>query len=97
MDRSICAAIGGRAVVQFSYDGLSRTAELHCHGTSKGSHEVVRAYQVGGYTRSGRVPIWRMYEVSKISGLRQTGETFPFNRPGYNPNDRDMISVHCRV
>ena len=84
-------------MVQFSYEGLSRTAELHCHGISKAGHEVVRAYQVGGYTNSGRVPMWRMYEVSKMSGIRQTGQTFAFNRPGYNPNDRAMISVHCRI
>lgn len=97
MDTLICEAISGRAVLQFSYEGMSRTVEPHTHGTSKAGNEVLRAYQIGGYSKSGRVPTWRMYEVSKMSGLRQTGQVFSGTRPMYNPDDKDMISVHCHV
>jgi hypothetical protein len=97
MNSAICEAISRRAVIQFSYGGLRRTAEPHLHGISTAGNEVLRAYQIGGYSKSGRVPSWRLYEVSRMSGIRQTGEVFVGSRPDYHPNDQDMISVHCRI
>jgi hypothetical protein len=97
MDPSICSAISSRAVLEFSYEGLPRTAEPRCHGLNKAGKEVLRAYQVGGYSKSRRLPLWRLYDVSKMSGIRQTGKTFPGYRPGYKPNDKDIISIHCHI
>jgi hypothetical protein len=57
MNRSICEAIGDRAVVRFSYGGGSRTVEPYCHGMSSTGTEVLRGYQTGGYSSSGK-PRW---------------------------------------
>lgn len=97
MSMGICDAIADRAVVRFSYDGGSRTVEPHCHGVSRAGNEVLRGYQVGGYSESGNPVGWKLFEVAKISGLRQSGEVFTADRPGYNPNDRGMSSIHCHV
>ncbi len=97
MSMGICGAIANRAVVRFSYDGGSRKVEPHCHGVSRAGKEVLRGYQVGGYSESGNPVGWRLFEVAKISGLRHSGEVFVADRPGYNPNDRDMSSIHCHV
>ena len=97
MNTEICAAIRARAVVQFYYDGGLRTVEPHCHGVSKNGNELLRGYQTGGYSQS-RSPIgWKLFSVSKISSLQKTGEKFPSNRADYNPNDRGMKSICCRV
>ena len=97
MNTAICAAISNRAIVQFNYDGGLRTVEPHCHGISKAANEVLRGYQTGGYSSSGNPVEWKLFTVAEISGLRRTGATFLANRPGYNPNDLGMTSVHCHV
>jgi hypothetical protein len=97
MDRAICEAVGSRAVVQFSYGGGTRIVEPHCHGRSRTGKEVLRAYQIGGYSRRGQPVGWKLFEVWRISGVRPTGEIFVSNRPQYNPRDRGMISIHCHV
>jgi hypothetical protein len=94
---SVCDAISNRDVVEFGYDGGIRVVEPHCHGLSTAGHESLRAYQIGGYSKSGRPEGWRLYDVAKIVGLRRTGARFAENRQGYNPNDVQMKSVHCHV
>jgi hypothetical protein len=97
MNRSICEAIGDRAVVRFSYGGGWRTVEPYCHGMSSTGTEVLRGYQTGGYSSSGKPVGWRLFEVGKISGLRRSGEVFLSDQPGYDPHDRGMVSVYCHV
>ena len=97
MNATICAAIRSRSVIQFHYDGGVRIAEPYCHGTSRAGHEVVRAYQTGGYSSSGDPVAWKLFEVSKMQALTVTTSSFTANRAGYNPNDAHMSSVHCHV
>lgn len=97
MRTTVCDAIESRAILRFSYDGGVRTVEPYCHGISTAGHEVLRAYQIGGYSQSGDPRGWKLFEVAKISGLSETGQTFTANRPGYNPDDQGMSSVHCHV
>lgn len=97
MNTQICAAIKSRAVVEFYYDDGKRRAEPHCHGISMAGKEVLRAYQTAGFSESGQPVGWKLFEVTKIIGFRQTGATFQNNRHEYNPNDRGMERIHCRV
>lgn len=97
MDPAICAAIGRRAVIEFVYDGGVRTVEPHAHGTSSAGHEVLRGYQVSGASLSGEPAGWKLYILTKISAMRETGQTFRAARPGYTPDGAGMASVHCCV
>ena len=97
MNATICRAIHDRAVLQFSYDGRSRIVEPFCHGVSTAGYDVLRAYQIGGHSESGSAPRWRLYRVSEMSGLCRTGNTFAGIRPGYNPQDQQMLRVYCHV
>lgn len=97
MNTAICAAIANRAIVQFTYDGGTRTVEPHAHGTSTAGNEVLRGFQTDGVSRSGEPVGWKLYTAAKMSAFRQTGQTFSSNRLGYNPNDEAMAVVHCHV
>jgi hypothetical protein len=97
MNTAICDAIRRRAVIEFYYDGGMRTVEPHCHGTSTSGNEVLRGYQTGGYSESGKPVEWKLFDVSKMSALTITNQTFAQNRPSYNPNDKQMSVVHCHV
>ena len=97
MNTAICAAISKRAVVDFTYHGGTRTVEPHAHGTSTAGNEVLRGYQTGGASQSGEPVAWKLFAVSEIISFRETGGTFSQDRPGYNPYDRGMSTVHCHV
>ena len=97
MNTAICAAISKRAIVEFTYHDGSRTVEPHAHGTSTAGKEVLRGYQTGGASRSGKPEDWKLYVVADIINFRETADTFSQNRPGYNPNDEGMSPVHCHV
>ncbi|MFN3967252.1 MAG: hypothetical protein ACK4JE_06115 [Endomicrobiia bacterium] len=84
MNNLICEAIKYRRVIKFTYEGHERIVEPHTYGIHKDTgNEVLSAYQIGGYSSSGKVPYWRLYIVSKISNLQITDENFLEPRPGY--------------
>ena len=97
MNQTICDAIAGRNLLQISYNGGMRTIEPHCHGISTAGNESLRAFQTGGHSNSGKPVDWKMITVAKILSINIMQERFVANRPGYNPNDKGMSSVHCHV
>jgi hypothetical protein len=76
VDKALRAAIAGRRLVNFSYQGRPRKAEPHDYGINKGKVRLF-CYQVSGESRSGKLPDWRLLEVPDISGLEITDESFP--------------------
>ena len=50
----VCQAIAQRKVIRFHYDGGTRDIEPHVHGVGKDGGELLRGYQVSGFSRSGR-------------------------------------------
>jgi len=97
MNKIICDAISKREIIQFYYDGGIRVVEPHCHGISTAGNEVLRGYQIEGFSESGNPVGWKLFDISKISSITSTGKTFAQNRPSYNPNDKAMKTVHCNV
>lgn len=97
MNALICDAIRARRLVRFVYDGYERIAEPHAHGISTANHEVVSAYLIGGWSASEGAPGWRKYLVRDMHDIHALAETFEAPRPGYNPEDRQMRQVFCRL
>jgi hypothetical protein len=94
---TICDAIRKRMVIRFYYDGGIRIVEPHCHGISTAGNEVLRAYQIGGYSESEQHVGWKLIAMNRIYGIQPDGITFIATRPGYEPNDRSMSTIHCAV
>uniref|UniRef100_A0A6M3XH10 Uncharacterized protein n=1 Tax=viral metagenome TaxID=1070528 RepID=A0A6M3XH10_9ZZZZ len=92
-----CSAISGRNVVKFNYEGYTRVVEPHLLGEKTSGSIALSAWQVEGYSESGSYPPWRNYTLDKITGFAHTGETFIGSRPGYNPNDKTMLRIICRI
>ncbi len=97
MELTICFAISTRRMIRFSYDGGVRTVEPYCHGVSTAGNEVLRAYQVGGFSQSEDPTGWRLFDLAKMEDVEITGEKFEPYRPEYNPGDQVMRSVLCCV
>ncbi len=97
MNTAVCEAIATRSLLQFHYAGGLRTVEPYRHGYSSAGNEVLRAYQISGYSSSRNPTGWRLFDIGKMGQLRAAPETFSTNRPGYAARDPSMWSVHCQV
>ncbi len=83
MNQIICDAIHNRCVLKFTYEGHPRVVEPHAYGLSLAKNEVIRCYQTGGTSRSGRVPDWSLMKVNQIESLIVTEKHFVGERNGY--------------
>jgi hypothetical protein len=64
----LCAAINGRHLLSFLYDGHQRIAIPAAYGEHKTTGNVVlRAYQTGGTSSSRPVPLWDLFLVEKMT------------------------------
>ena len=79
LGRLIRRAIARRRVLEFVYDGQTRIAEPHDYGAYNGVHKLL-CYQIGGRSRSGKVPDWRTYLIRKIVSAKATEAAFKGQR-----------------
>ncbi len=97
MNQTICNAILNRHVLKFTYHGHPRVVQPHAYGLSRKGKEVIRCYQTGGNSRSGRVPPWRLIRLDQIVSLIVTEEHFVGERPGYVKGDKGMSTIFCEL
>lgn len=97
MRETICGAIEEQRTLSFQYDRLPRTVEPHKVGRTTAGNIVLSGYQIGGRSRSNEIPYWRLYKLSKISGLTVNGDRFDGPRPRYTPTDDRMTQIFCRL
>lgn len=94
MNGTICDAIKKKSVLAFQYKGSLRLVEPQCHGTSSAGNEVLRAIELDNGARSSD-PIGKLFDVAKMSELKETGRHFDKAARNHNPADRAMTFVHC--
>ena len=98
MRTEICSAINSKQVIEFYYDGGTRFVEPFCYGIHKTTkNEVLRGYQISGYSESGEPVGWKLFRVDDISSLTITNEHFSGIREYYNPNDKAITTIYCHV
>jgi hypothetical protein len=98
MKSKICSAISSKKVISFYYRGGIRYVEPFCYGVHKSSgKEVLRGYQVKGFSEFGEPFGWKLYSVKEISQLVITGTGFKGDRKNYSPNDPMMGKIECRI
>ena len=97
MNQIICDAIAHRRCLSFSYEGRPRIVEPYVHGRSKEGVNLLRAYQIAGLSKSSPMLSWRLFEVSKMSALSASEDTFQGTRSAYNPADPAMERIYCRL
>jgi hypothetical protein len=95
MNTAICDAIKKKAVITFEYNGSLRIVEPQCHGISSAGNEILRGVQINGGKRSVESIVGKLFDVSKMSNLREAGRNFLDPAPNHNPNDKAMKLVHC--
>jgi predicted DNA-binding transcriptional regulator YafY len=96
-ETTIISAIRDRTVLKFTYNAQPRTVEPQAYGISTAGHPVLRAYQRGGRSDSGRANGLRLFEVAKMSNMRKRAERFLKARPEHNPNDSAMKEIRAAL
>jgi len=89
----ICGAIESRNIISFRYKGVTRRVEPHLVGIDSDGDLTLSAWQLSGGSGTG----FRDFHVSKLSGLAIESETFSGARKGYNPNDKTLSQIVCRL
>ncbi len=93
---SLCNAIKNRWQVSMAYNGKRRVVDPYLIGITTAGSEALRAYQVGGYSSSGNLSAWRLFDLKNISEIKVLDTSFKIH-PQYNPNDKGMVRISCRA
>lgn len=84
--------------VEFTYDDLPRTVEVHAVGRStKDGSLVLRGYQTGGESSRDDLPQWKLFTVDKIRSLTITLENSQAPREGYVQSDKQMGEILTEI
>lgn len=95
MNQQIIEAIKNKIVIEFYYDGELRIVEPHCYGETTAGNEGLRAYQIDGYSSSGKMG-WKMYDLGKADDLAVSKNTFEV-RDGYKRGDKGMSKIFAEI
>jgi hypothetical protein len=79
VDALVRLAITRKRLIKFSLQGHARLAEPHDYGIRGGVPQLL-AYQIGGSSKSGKLPDWRWVVLSEVSDLRVLDDSFPGGR-----------------
>jgi len=87
-------AIDNRRLVSFYYeDQPIRRAAPHAIYISTAGNENLDAYQFDGYSKSGNLPAWRNFLLSKIENLEILDENFEIAE-GYKSDSSNNRAIH---
>lgn len=75
----LVSAIERRRLIRFTYHALPRVTEPHDYGVIHGVEQLL-VYQVGGESRSKKLPDWRLIRIAEIKHLRILNREFPGGR-----------------
>lgn len=97
---TLWASVQARRILEIHYHGSHRTVEPFALGIIRWGNpdnESLICYQTGN-SRDKNGPVgWRRYRTSEIKGLKVSPEQFTGDRPGYDPDNIDMVKVFCCV
>jgi len=92
----LLSAIGRRRLIRFEYHKLPRVAEPHDYGVINGVEQLL-VYQVGGESRSKKLPDWRLVRVAEVKQLRILDKRFPGGRPVPSGKHKKWDLILARV
>jgi hypothetical protein len=78
LDSMLRKAIRSKHLIRFSYKNQERIAEPHDYGIQNGIARLF-CYQVGGRS-GGRIPGWRLVNLSEMQNCEMLQQTFAGNR-----------------
>jgi len=97
MNNIISTAIENKQCLTFTYEGCERNVEPHTYGVSNTGKNLIRAYQIGGRSRNGQIPDWRLFDESKMRDCRISDEKASMPRNGYKKGDKALKKIYAEI
>jgi hypothetical protein len=85
-----CEAMTEQRRLQLTYDGWSRTVEVHAVGLTKQNRAVMRVWQTRGGGDGKELVGWKLLGLEEILSARICNRRSAAPRPGYNRDDTHM-------
>lgn len=92
----ICRAMRERKLLEVVYHQRQRLVAPHIFGIDTTGAETLSCYQVAGGTTGGDRQGWKSFKTCELV-VKQISTLHFHPRPEYQPNDRAMVTVYCRV
>lgn len=96
MNHQIIQAVANQNLIQFHYDGGVRIVEPHCYGLTTKGNEGLRAYQVDGYSSTGKMG-WKMFDLANATSLVILEDRFENPRNDYKKGDKGMSVIYREI
>jgi len=96
MNTRIISAIENKNLIEFIYENETRIVEPHCYGKTTAGNEALRAYQIAGFSSSGKLG-WKMYDLSKAKNINIRDDKFDAPRSGYKRGDKGMSDIFAEL
>jgi hypothetical protein len=96
MEDTLKKAIRERHIISFEYEGRSRIVCPTKIGTLHNNNYAIEGYQIGGYSKTGRPPQWRLYTVNGIRNIK-VGNGFNSVGREYKRTDKRFDSIEERI
>lgn len=96
MNPLIIDAIHKRHLLSLWWQGGLRTVQPHAYGINTRGNEMLRCWQVSGYSRSNKVPGWKPILVGGVHSITLLDDNFE-QHAEYKKNDRHLITIFAQV
>lgn len=110
-DQAVNDAINNKYMVNIMYSDspdeppTKRYLQVYAYGLSKAGNRVIRAYQLGGNSKSGfDKSRWKLYRLDRISGWDPTNmkwyrpiQAYDVSVPEYKFRDKEMTKIFNSV
>ena len=96
----ICSAIRQLRPIEFYYQHGYRTVEPFALGIVLTDHEdnlSLLCWQTSGFSDLNEIVGWKLYRVSDMEDIEVQNSHFTGIRPGYDPENLEMVQVICCV
>ena len=97
---TLWASIQARRIIEFYYHGGYRTVEPFALGVVRNGaadNESLICYQISGYSDLQETVGWKLYRASEMEDIKVSRQQFTGDRPGYDPDNIDMVKIYCCV
>jgi len=94
----ICSSIYDKKILKIRYKNDSlRLIEPYLYGLDKKHYsKLLSAYQISGFSFSGKVTDWKLFNIQNTKSIEELDEHFQI-RLDYNPRAYDFIRIICKI